>query len=235
MQNLKSKYEQKEMKASDGLWDRLEEKLDQVPAKEKKPKMVWLRYVAVILLMIGLGGSFLMINNKSNISENQEFASQTNNQNIALTTIEQSENDDVEKLIPTKNSSKTNYQKLAVENLKDSSTPFRITNSIKKENQITNSIPQKENIIKKEEPQIVSKPEEQLAQTDVQKPREKVKYVSSSDLLFGVEIDKAKTETPKSAMGINTIKLKNDSDFPNPKRIKLFGITLYDKDSITTK
>ncbi len=223
------------MKVSDSLWDRLEEKLDQVPAKEKKPKMVWLRYVAVILLMIGLGGSFLMINNKSNISENQEFASQTNNQNIALTTIEQSENDDVEKLIPTKNSSKTNYQKLAVENLKDSSTPFRITNSIKKENQITNSIPQKENIIKKEEPQIVSKPEEQLAQTDVQKPREKVKYVSSSDLLFGVEIDKVKTETPKSAMGINTIKLKNDSDFPNPKRIKLFGITLYDKDSITTK
>ena len=223
------------MKASDGLWDRLEEKLDQVPAKEKKPKMVWLRYVAVILLMIGLGGSFLMINNKSNISENQEFASQTNNQNIALTTIEQSENDDVEKLIPTKNSSKTNYQKLAVENLKDSSTPFRITNSIKKENQITNSIPQKENIIKREEPQIVSKPEEQLAQTDIQKPREKVKYVSSSDLLFGVEIDKVKTETPKSAMGINTIKLKNDSDFPNPKRIKLFGITLYDKDSITTK
>ena len=235
MQNLKSKYEQKEMKASDSLWDRLEEKLDQVPAKEKKPKVIWWRFVAVILLMIGLGGSFLMINNKSNISENQEFASQTNNQNIALTTIEQSENDDVEKLIPTKNSSKTNYQKLAVENLKDSSTPFRITNSIKKENQITNSIPQKENIIKKEEPQIVSKPEEQLAQTDIQKPREKVKYVSSSDLLFGVEIDKAKTETPKSAMGINTIKLKNDSDFPNPKRIKLFGITLYDKDSITTK
>ena len=223
------------MKASDGLWDRLEEKLDQVPAKEKKPKVIWWRFVAVILLMIGLGGSFLMINNKSNISENQEFASQTNNQNIALTTIEQSENDDVEKLIPTKNSSKTNYQKLAVENLKDSSTPFRITNSIKKENQITNSIPQKENIIKKEEPQIVSKPEEKLAENDVQKPREKVKYVSSSDLLFGVEIDKAKTETPKSAMGINTIKLKNDSDFPNPKRIKLFGITLYDKDSITTK
>ena len=235
MQNLKSKYEQKEMKASDGLWDRLEEKLDQVPAKEKKPKVIWWRFVAVILLMIGLGGSFLMINNKSNISENQEFASQTNNQNIALTTIEQSENDDVEKLIPTKNSSKTNYQKLAVENLKDSSTPFRITNSIKKENQITNSIPQKENIIKKEEPQIVSKPEEKLAQTDIQKPREKVKYVSSSDLLFGVEIDKAKTETPKSAMGINTPKIKSEPDFPNPKRIKLFGITLYDKDSITTK
>ena len=223
------------MKASDGLWDRLEEKLDQVPAKEKKPKVIWWRFVAVILLMIGLGGSFLMINNKSNISENQEFASQTNNQNIALTTIEQSENDDVEKLIPTKNSSKTNYQKLAVENLKDSSTPFRITNSIKKENQITNSIPQKENIIKKEEPQIVSKPEEKLAQTDIQKPREKVKYVSSSDLLFGVEIDKAKTETPKSALGINVSKPKNDSDFPNPKRIKIFGFTLYDKDSIPTE
>ena len=243
MQNLKSKYEQKEMKASDGLWDRLEEKLDQVPAKEKKPKMVWLRYAAVILLMIGLGGSFLMINNKSNINENQEFANQTNSQNIVPTTVKQSENNDVEKLIPTKNNSETDHQKLAIENSKDSLTPLRnlkdsaepMTNSIKKEKSVSSQIPEKELIIKKEEPLIVSKPEEQLAQTDIQKPREKVKYVSSSDLLFGVEIDKAKTETPKSAMGINTIKSKNDSDFPNPKRIKLFGITLYEKDSITTK
>lgn len=223
------------MKVSNSLWDRLEEKLDQAPAKEKKPKMIWLRYAAVILLMIGLGGSFLMINNKSNINESQEFASQTNNQNIAPTKVEQSENDDVEKLIPKKNSSETDNPKLAIENSKDSSTPLGMTNSIKKENQITNPISEKENIIKKEEPQTISQSEEKLAQNDVQKPREKVKYVSSSDLLFGVEIDKAKTETPKSVMGINTIKPKNDSDFPNPKRIKLFGITLYDKDSITTK
>lgn len=227
------------MKVSDSLWDRLEEKLDQVPAKEEKPKMIWLRYAAVILLIIGLGGSFLMINNKSKINDNQEFANQTKNQNInensAPTSTKQSENNDVEKLIPEK----SDNQKFVHEN-EDSSTPLRMTNSINKEKSISNQISQKELIIKKEEPQIVSKPEEQLAQNDAStplstKPREKVKYVSSSDLLFGVEIDKAKSETPKSAMGINTLKSKNDSDFPNPKRIKLFGITLYDKDSITNK
>ncbi len=229
------------MKVSDSLWDRLEEKLDKAPAKEQKPKMIWLRYAAVILLMVGLGGSFLIINNKSNINENQEFANQINNQNVAPSTIEQSENNDVEQLIPIKNNSETDNQKLAIENSKDSSTPLRnlkdsakpMTNSIKKENSASNPISEKENIIKKEEPQTISQSEEKLAQNEIQKP--KVKYVSSSDLLFGVEIDKAKTETPKSAMGINTIKPKNDSDFPNPKRIKIFGITLYDKDSITTK
>ncbi|MDP9956182.1 hypothetical protein [Epilithonimonas hungarica] len=233
MQNLKSKYEQKEMKVSDGLWDRLEEKLDQTPAKGQKPKMIWLRYVAVILLVFGLVGSFLMINNKSNINENLEFANHTNNQNTVPTTIKQSENNEVEKLVPTKNNSETDNQRLVVENLENSSTPFGRTESIKKENQTNNLILEKENIIKKEEPQITPQPEEKLAQNEIQKPR--VKYVSSSDLLFGVEIDKAKSETPKSAMGINTLKPKNDSDFPNPKRIKLFGITLYDKDSITTK
>ena len=90
-------------------------------------------------------------------------------------------------------------------------------------------------IIKKEMPQVTAQPEEKLAQNEIQKPKERPKYITSSDLLFGVEIDKAKTETPKSAMGINVSKSKIDSDFPNPKRIKLFGITLYDKDSITTK
>lgn len=221
------------MKVSDGLWDRLEKKLDQVPAKEEKPKMVWLRYVAVILLMIGLGGSFWMINNKSNISENQEFANQTENQNSNSNIIEPSENNEIERVNPINNNSETDNQRLAVENV-EPSTPLRITEEIKKENQNVNQVSEKEVILKKEELSI-PQPEEKLAQNEIQKPKERPKYITSSDLLFGVEIDKAKSETPKSAMGINVSKPKIDSDFPNPKRIKLFGITLYDKDSITTK
>lgn len=228
MQNLKSKYEQKEMKVSESLWDRLEEKLDQVPVKEEKPKILWLRYAAVILLMIGLGGSFWMINNKSDINDNQEFANQTENSNP----IESLENNEIETLNPVKINSETDNQRLAVEYVKDSSTPLRMTDGIKEEN--TNPLSEKEVVIKKEEISI-PKPEEKLAQNEIQKPKERPKYITSSDLLFGVEIDKAKTETPKSAMGINISKPKNNSDFPNPKRIKLFGITLYDKDSITTK
>ncbi|MFC4162956.1 hypothetical protein ACFOWU_04775 [Epilithonimonas zeae] len=230
MQNLKSKYEQQEMKVSDSLWDRLEEKLDEVSAKEKKPKVIWWRFVAVIILIVNFGAISWMTDIKNKVKENPGFEFRTDQ--ISSVRQPHGNNNEIQK--PVSINSETDNQKLAVEN-KDSSTPLRMTNSIKKEIQIQNSILEKDTLIKKEEPQIVSKPEEQLAQTDIQKPKEKVKYVSSSDLLFGVEIDKAKAETPKSAMGINTIKSKNDSDFPNPKRIKLFGITLYDKDSTTAK
>lgn len=54
MQSLKSKYEQQEMKVSEGFWDRLEEKLDQSPAKKEKPKMIWLRYAAAVIFLCGL-------------------------------------------------------------------------------------------------------------------------------------------------------------------------------------
>ena len=147
MQNLKSKYEQKEMKVSDGLWDRLEEKLDQVSTKEEKPKIVWWRYVAVVLLMIGLGGSFLMINHKFDINKNREFANQGESQNS--TPIEPTKNSEVEKLIPVNNDSETDNQKLAVEN-KDSSTPLRMTEGIKKESQVS-----EKEIIKNNEQQIL--------------------------------------------------------------------------------
>ena len=212
MQNLKSKYEQKEMEVSDGLWDRLEEKLDQVPAKDKKPKIFWWRVVAVIILIVNFGAISWMTDIKNKMKENPEFEFRTDQ----ISSVRQhSENTDgIQKSIPI-NNSETNHQKLTITNINSSTSELT-----KKENQITEKVSEKELIIKKEEPQTISQLEEKLAQNEIQKPREKVKYVSSSDLLFGVEIDKAKTETPKSAMGINTIKLKNDSDFPNPKRIR---------------
>ncbi|WP_312763597.1 hypothetical protein [Epilithonimonas sp.] len=227
MQNLKSKYEHREMKVSDGLWDRLEEKLDQVPAKEKKPKIFWWRFVAVILLILNFGAISWMTDIENKVKESSEFKFPRVENQISSVRQHSENTDEIQKSIPVKNFRNENPI-LTLGNINDNQV-------FKKEKSVSNKIPEKELIIKKEQPQIVSKPEEQLAQTDIQKPREKVKYVSSSDLLFGVEIDKAKTETPKSAMGINTIKPKNDSDFPNPKRIKLFGITLYEKDSITTK
>lgn len=220
------------MKASDGLWDRLEEKLDQVPAKEKKPKMVWWRFVAVIILIVNFGAISWMTEIENKVKESSEFKFPQIENQISSVRQHSENTGEIQKSIPIKNS-ETNHQKLTITNINSSTSELT-----KKENQITEKVSEKELIIKKEEPQTISQLEEKLAQTDASTPlstKPRVKYVSSLDLLFGVEIDKAKTETPKSAMGINTIKLKNDSDFPNPKRIKLFGITLYDKDSITTK
>ena len=225
MQNLKSKYEQKEMSVSDGLWDRLEEKLDQVPAKKKQSKMIWWRLVAVIILILNFGTISWMTDLKNKVKESPEFEFRTDQ---ISSVRQQSENtNEIQKSVSITNSEVDN-QRLTAKNVK----VLANSESDKNENQNTDAVSQKENLIKKEEIPI-PKPEEKLAQNETPKP--KVKYVSSSDLLFGVEIDKAKSETPKSAMGINVSKPKIDSDFPNPKRIKLFGITLYDKDSTTTK
>lgn len=220
------------MKASDGLWDRLEEKLDQVPEKKRKPKMIWWRFVAVIILIVSFNGVSWMTDIENKVKKYRVLKYPSRVENQIFTANEQAAYDQQFKTsVPLKNNINKNPK---IQNLE-------IPKNLRIENYKNNvQIPEKEIIIKKEEPQIVSKTVEQMAQNDAStslstKPREKVKYVSSSDLLFGVEIDKAKTETSKSAMGINTLKPKNDSDFPNPKRIKLFGITLYDKDSITTK
>lgn len=219
------------MRVSDSLWDRLEEKLDQVPAKEKKPKIFWWRFVAVIILIVSFNGVSWMTNIENKVKNSQDFEFRTDQ--ISSVRQQSEDSDEIQPSIPIENS-ETENQRLAVENVKDSSTPLRMTERIKKENQTVNQVSEKEILIKKEEISIPH-PEEKLAQSEIQKPKERPKYITSSDLLFGVEIDKAKSETPKSAMGINVSKLRNDSDFPNPKRIKLFGITLYDKDSITTK
>jgi len=230
MQNLKSKYEQQEMKVSDGLWDRLEKKLDQVPAKEKKSKVFWWRFVAVIILIVSFSGVSWMTDIKNKVKETPEFIFPRIENQISSVRQQSGNTNEIRKSVSTDNSEIDN-QRLALEN-KDSSTPLRMTEKVGNDDK--SPISNKEILIKKDEISI-PQPEEKLAQNEIQKPKERTKYITSSDLLFGVEIDKAKTETPKSAMGINTIKSKNDSDFPNPKRIKIFGITLYDKDSITTK
>jgi hypothetical protein len=226
MQNLKSKYEQKEMRVSDGLWDRLEEKLDQVPAKKKKPKVIWWRIVAVIILILNFGGISWMTDIKNKVQKTPEFIFPRIENQISSVRQQSGNTNEIQNSVSTDNSEIDN-QRLVMENIKENQ-------SVKKEIQTQNSIPEREISIKKEEISV-PKPDEKLAQNEIEKPKERTKYISSSDLLFGVEIDKAKSERPKSAMGINVSKPKIDSDFPNPKRIKLFGITLYDKDSISTK
>ena len=114
MQNLKSKYEQKEMRVSDGLWDRLEEKLEQVPVSKKKPKMIWWRFVAVIILIVSFNGVSWMTDIKNKVKESPEFEFQT--ENLSVTVKQQSGSiNDNQTLVPIENNSEKNNQKLAVE------------------------------------------------------------------------------------------------------------------------
>ena len=230
MQNLKSKYEQQEMKVSDHLWEKLEQKLDEAPAKNTTRNIVWWRYAAAVALIGGLTTVFLTVNYPSGINENQLVSGKTKGHNPNQNMPEEQnlgKNAMVE-TVPEQNVTaiNTTNQKYT----KD--VPAVVKNQVTTENKDILK-PKQETLYKTETITTSPQVEEKWAQNETPKP--KVKYVSSRDLLFGVEIDKAKAEKPKSAMGINISTSKNESDILNPKRIKILGITLYDKDSITNK
>lgn len=92
------------MKASDGLWDRLEEKLDQVPAKEKKPKMVWWRFVAVIILIVNFGAISWMTEIENKVKESSEFKFPQIENQISSVRQHSENTGEIQKSIPIKNS-----------------------------------------------------------------------------------------------------------------------------------
>ncbi|GEN74704.1 hypothetical protein [Chryseobacterium hagamense] len=55
LNKLKSGYEEMEAKPSAGLWDRLDETLEEIPERTPKGSSLWWKYAAVVLLMVSLG------------------------------------------------------------------------------------------------------------------------------------------------------------------------------------
>lgn len=219
------------MKVSDELWEKLEQKLDGLSETKRKTNFIWLNYAAAIILIFGLGGIFWTANNKVEITKNRQLENLNKNQNP----IFQSGNYELRRSdmlvesnkIPTEKAPKERYAGFSKINAENQLN--------KKEILHKNQVSEKEFLIKNDEPKIISQPEEKFAQTEISKPKEKVKYISSSDLLFGVEMDNVKSEKPRSALGFNISSDKENPDILNPKRIKIFGYTIYQKDSLTSK
>ena len=218
---LKFEYENLHEAPSVGLWERLENELE---GKKETPKKSfgWLKYAAVILLLISFSVFFFL--NKSTVAVEKPFAQKV-----------QEKQNNIEKNIQEKNSVNVEISGLEKVTRKENlakSLPEKHKNNIEKE-QIseepqTNFVENKTSKILEKKENIISPKQQENKEVLVQNKKEKTntKYVNADDLLFGRELEKAnlEQENTKSKMGSLDLKLKK------PKTIEILGFTVYSEE-----
>lgn len=234
LNNIKSQYEKLEEKPSDLLWEKLEKKLNSekeaqyIPLQQsiEKPNK-WLRYAAIAVLLLTLANVIWMLSPKENqqkeivktiIQPQVKTATTENNSGVEL----------VNKTQPTSSESQKIVQQSF--DLKEKNEVFNPQIHL---NNTNNSVLQSANNTQ------IEKKEELLALQTRPEKAEKIKYVSASDLLFSAELDNTKKEqqsTSSSKLGLNDLRksTKDQNNF-SPKSLKIFGITVYENDSLTQK
>lgn len=221
---LKNQYENQSEIPTENLWERIESQLEN--SEEKKvvvaKKINYWKYAAIFLMVVSLG---LVVNYFLNQkSVNPEFV------NTEEPNLKQNENsipiEEIENIQPIQIN---NSQEIAINKTSNSTVNSSDKTAVKVNDEKTltqnNQKSIVENVIKPEKedspkvivPNIENKPV--LAQQPIVK--EKTKYITANELLFGREVDKSykeQQENDEGKMGVNLRK---------PKEVKILGITVY--------
>nr|WP_314491330.1 hypothetical protein [uncultured Chryseobacterium sp.] len=222
LKQLKSDYEELEMKPSAGLWSEIEAGIDQAADRTQKPTFAWYKYAAVIILLITVGG--LLYLNDDHPSVNHHFTESENTLSGDLKLKEYAK-----------------YMISGKNEMKKSSVPEKFT--IEKLDAI---VQDKDTMIRSEERVVLDDKESTIV--DFQKvPAEKIKtsdvravtaehkqlsYINAEDLLLSRELDKTREEnySDQRKFGVfdrNKIKIKG------PSSLKILGFTVI-SDSMET-
>jgi len=220
---LKTDYEDLEIKPSANLWDKIELGLDNNSETVKKPLFQWWKYAAVIVLLLSFGILFYYNSNqffkpketiavKNPVENNSK--SKENTESVAENEIE--------------NLNNTSEISIKSEKAQKKQTEVLVQNQsevLKEAPKIVNTEPQ---INLKPEVEINNKPEQQiyespqLATTQPVLKANKVKYVTANDLIFQRKYSiekKENTQENGKRLGIITINRINVS----PELITIFN------------
>lgn len=221
---LKFDYENLHEIPSEGLWERLENKLED-KKEMPKPTFGFWRYAAIFLLLVSVLSMFLYKNNERIIVEPivkiqpksiQNSIIKTENQDVAKW-----ENSKVENNIQTKKNesihNKIPEKKLVSENISTSKNKEILNNRI--ETHLRQILPT-------EEENSLPKIENKEVIADVKSEKLPVKYVKSEDLLFGRELEKASLEQEKDNSKLG----KTDLRLQKVKSIEILGFTVYSEE-----
>lgn len=227
---LKSDYEKLEIKPSADLWDRLEletEKISHLPAKRS---FQWLKYAAVILLLLTVGGLFYFNSNqieKDNIVAKINHSTKPKQLKPEVEIIHSNINQ------PENNVVASNVNKIS-ETESEEKIPFVL--------QSLPSYSDQQDLAKEEEKTIiVDSPAKALIITgEINQPekpllaeRKKANYIKADELLLGREFDKTREEyqDEKGKFGVlDATKIR----FKSPNSLKILGMTVF-SDSSDTK
>ncbi len=228
LKQLKSDYERLEIKPSEGLWDRLDEKLDEVSEIPLKPSFQWWKYAAVALLFIS-AGTFIYFNNYETKFDNKE----TNY--IVKKAIEKTGdplNTDFQNqsVISNDYSIKGTEEKKVSENHeKMSSDKILIPQKEKKVSNIQVAEHKEQlNAFKQPENTPVNKIHTEnavISNSPVIAEVKKSNYINPDELLLGRELDKAREKSSKDERKLGAFKF--DKVVPNVGNVTVLGVTVY--------
>ena len=216
--NLKSRYEDKEVKPSMDLWDRLEEKLDNESSstvEEIKPKIGLWKYAAAVAIFLSIGFVVYSLNNTSSRYLSKEKLASENN-------VSQ------ENVKDTKDSFKSFDEREVLSQNEVEDKSKIITNNLFKthqtnETQSSADIQSIDNIIPNtiEQELKVEPKQEVLAETK----KSTSSYINANDLLLGRELDKTREEAQNvsrqfGVLDASKIRIKSINSF------KILGISV---------
>ncbi|MGE4514971.1 MAG: hypothetical protein AB7E26_14345 [Chryseobacterium sp.] len=224
LNNLKSNYEELEIKPSSELWSRLDQRLEENPVTISKKTFEWWKYAAVIVFLISMGTVFYF--NSGNDSGNEkvnyivkkslEITVNPNNPDLKYQTA-------YPKSAPTEKSDKKLSIKNEKENFDKILVPEKENTTIKNEvsvveiRQIAVKQPEKLDI----QPAGIENHVPVIAEVKKTKPT----YINSNELLLGREFDKTSRNPYKNDVKIGIFNF--DKPTPNVENVTVLGVTVY--------
>lgn len=223
LKQLKTDYEDLEIKPSESLWDQIELGLDNDSETVQKPLFQWWRYAAVIVLLVSFGTLFYFNSDQFSKSKEAIAVKKTIENNSKPT-------ENVKSIAENKNEEPSTNSEIIIKSEKTQKKQSEILVEIQNEGlketpKIVNAEFQ---IGVKPEIEINNKPEQlinestQLATTKPVVKEMKVKYITANDLIFQRKYSvEQKKNAPENTKRLGIIKINRIS--VSPEFITIFN------------
>lgn len=230
LKQLKSDYERLEIKPSEDLWDRLDQKLDETSETSLKPSFQWWKYAAVVLLFVSAGTVIYFFNYKAKFDYQQTDY-------IVKKTLEKTVNPintdlQNQSVISNDQSIKENKEKVVSENHKKISSDKVLISKKVKEISVVKVAEHKEQLNSFKQPEITTINQVKTENVDIpnspviaEAKKSKLSYINPDELLLGREFDKAREKSNKDERKLGAFKF--DKVVPNVGNVTVLGVTVY--------
>ena len=222
LKQLKSDYEEREIKPSANLWDQIDAALEKESATPQKSSFLsnWWKYAAVVLLIISLG-TFMYYNNGFNTEKTDYIVKQNLKEEVL-------EKENYSEIIPKEEKTE---EEISQEIVKE-------TDKILEKNDDKDLVAQKEAIqpqfsehtesiifTNQAETSIFHQEETENKITSEISETKKISYVTANDLLLGNELDKSREKANADTRKFGVI--HRDKVFPKFNNVVVLGATVY--------
>jgi len=223
LKQLKTDYEDLEIKPSESLWDQIELGLDNDSQTVQKPLFQWWKYAAVIVLLISFGALFYFNSDQFSKSKEAIAVKKTIKNNSNLT-------ENIESVTDNKNEEPNTTSEIIIKSEKTQKKQSEIL--VETQNEVLKETPKIVNtelqISEKPEIKINNKPEQlipespQLATIKPAIKEAKVKYITANDLIFQRKYSvEQKKNAPENTKRLGIIKINRIS--VSPEFITIFN------------